>query len=117
MIHDLMAPDAVGYLEGELEIAGPQEFLEFQAGFLAIIPDLHIDIVDSVSSTTDTCIHWKARGHHTGAGMGLAPTGQLVEFRGVSWLTVQNGKVVSGRDFWNKDGLMQKLATPGPAAT
>jgi len=118
MAHKLMAPDAIGYLEGDQKIVGPGSFLEFQGQFLATIPDIHIEVIDSIADEDAVCVQWQARGTHTGAGMGFAPSGQSVSFRGVTWFKVKDGQVTAGRDFWNMNGLMQTLAAPTiPPAT
>ncbi|MEO5916346.1 MAG: ester cyclase [Luteolibacter sp.] len=109
-LHELMAPDAVGYLEGGQEIVGPDAFAAFQSAFLEAIPDIHIEVVDSLADEDDVCVHWTAKGTHTGPGLGMAATGQEVSFRGVTWLHTKNGQVVGGRDFWNQDGLMRTLS-------
>lgn len=107
-----MAPDAIGYLEGGQQIVGPDPFLEFQSQFLAIMPDLQLEVLDSIADDDAVCVQWKAKGTHTGAGMGFAPSGQSVSFHGVTWFKVKDGQVVEGRDFWNLSGLMQTLAAP-----
>lgn len=110
-LHELMAPDAIGYLEGGQEIVGPDAFLAFQSAFLQAIPDIQIEVVNSLADEDDVCIHWTAKGTHTGPGLGMPPTGQEVSFRGVTWLQTKNGQVVGGRDFWNMEKLMRTLSS------
>lgn len=112
LIHELMAPNAIGYLEGDQQIVGPGPFLEFQSHFLATMPDLHIEVLDSIADDDAVCVQWQAKGTHTGEGMGLVPSGNPVSFRGVTWFKVKDGQVTAGRDFWNMSGLMQTLAAP-----
>ncbi|GAA5121102.1 ester cyclase [Luteolibacter yonseiensis] len=114
LARELMAPDAVGHLEGGQEIVGPEAFLGFQASFLEAVPDLRIGIVALVADEANVCTHWTAQGTHSGPGMGMIPSGMRVFFRGVTWLEVAEGRITSGRDFWNKEGLMQTMAG-GPA--
>lgn len=114
MIPELMAPDGIGYTEGDQKITGIGAFLEYRNQFLTAMPDLDIEIVDSLADDHAVCVHWHATGTHTGAGLGLDPTGQLVSFRGVTWFKVKDGKLTEGRDFWNMDGLMNTLAAGPP---
>lgn len=107
---ELMTEDATGYLEGGQTITGPAAFLEFQNQFLSAVPDLKIDVVESVSDDSNVCVHWVASGNHTGDGMGFVPSGQPISFRGVTWFKVRDGKAVEGRDFWNINALMAILA-------
>ncbi|MES2921648.1 MAG: ester cyclase [Verrucomicrobiota bacterium] len=107
--HVLMAADAIGHLECGQDIVGPDAFLEFQATFLAAIPDIRIEVVDSLADDNDVCVHWTASGTHAGPGLGLVPSGSKVSFRGVTWFHTRDGQIVDGRDFWNMDGLMQTM--------
>lgn len=115
MARELMAADAIGHLENGQDIVGPEAFLEFQATFLAAIPDMLIEVVDSLADENDVCVHWTATGTHTGSGLGLVSSGAKVSFRGVTWFHTRNGQIVDGRDFWNMDGLMQKLRAASPS--
>ncbi|MES2438886.1 MAG: ester cyclase [Verrucomicrobiota bacterium] len=117
LAYELMAPDAIGHLEGGQEIVGPEGFIAFQTTFLQAIPDIHIDVVAMLADEDDVCIHWTAKGTHTGPGFGLVPAGETVSFRGVTWLHTENGQIIGGRDFWNMDGLMQTMAAASAAAT
>lgn len=115
MAHQLMAENAIGYLEGGRQIVGPGSFLEFQRQFLDTIPDLQLEVLDSVSDENAVCVQWQAKGTHTGAGMGFPPSGRQVSFNGVTWFKVKDGQVAEGRDFWNMNGLMQTLSEPTQA--
>jgi hypothetical protein len=33
-----------------------------------------------------------------------------VNFQGVTWLRVKDGRLTEGWDFWNRDGLIQTLS-------
>jgi steroid delta-isomerase-like uncharacterized protein len=109
--HVLMAADAIGHLEGGLDIVGPDAFLAFQATFLAAIPDIRIEVVDSLADQDDVCVHWTATGTHSGPGLGLVPSGTRVSFRGMTWFRTRHGQIVDGWDFWNMEGVMQTMRT------
>lgn len=116
--HDLMTPDCRAILEGNQEIVGPDDFLKFQRTLLTTVPDLHINVIDTVGDAEDVCVHWKATGTHSGNGMGLAPTGTSLDFHGVTWFKLVDGKVVGGRDFWNLNALLEILSgRPATVAT
>lgn len=111
-VHRLMAPDAIGYLEGGERLVGPAPFIEFQKQFLTTVPDLKLEVLDSIADENSVCVQWQAKGTHTGPGMGVEPSGQPVSFRGVTWFKVKDGQVTAGHDFWNLGGFMQMLANP-----
>jgi steroid delta-isomerase-like uncharacterized protein len=115
-IHELIAPDGVCYTDAG-ELRGPEEFrTRNHVPLLAALPDLRIDVEDTVAEGDQVVIRWFARGSHTGHGLGLAPTGQTVAFRGMTWVRIRDGRMVEGWDCWNFGGLMQTLRGPaGPA--
>ncbi|MEO7099570.1 MAG: ester cyclase [Luteolibacter sp.] len=115
LARELMAADAIGYLEGGLEVVGPEAFLAFQTSFLDAMPDIQINIEATLADDHDVCVQWSARASHSGPGLGLAPSGTQVDFRGVTWFQIADGKIVGGRDFWNKEALMQTLVAASNA--
>jgi steroid delta-isomerase-like uncharacterized protein len=114
---ELMAPDALGYLEGGGIITGPDEFLKFQQSYLESVPDMMIEIMEIMADEENVCVQWRAGGTHSGRGLGFEPTGRKVSFRGITWFHIQKGKIVEGRDFWNMGGLMQLMSGTPPPAT
>jgi predicted ester cyclase len=53
--------------------------------------------------------HWTATGTHSGELMGVPATGRPIDFRGVSVVRIEDGKIV---DIWGASdwlGLMQQL--------
>lgn len=111
-----MAADAIGDLENGTVVVGPEPFLEFQASFLQAMPDLHITIIGILSDEREVCVQWSAKGTHTGVGLGIAPSGAEMNFRGVTWFNIAGGKIVGGRDFWNQEGLMKSMVAATQAA-
>lgn len=101
-IRGLLSPDAKGHLEGGQEIVGPDEFIAFQRELLAAMPDMNLEILQTLSDDKNVCVHWKVSGKHTGRGFGLEPTGKDLPFSGMSWFRVEGGRIVEGWDCWNQ---------------
>lgn len=110
LLKELMAPGAVGHLEGGRKSIGPEGFAEFQAEFVAAVPDIKLEVVNCLADGDDACVHWRATGIHNGDGMGMVPSQESLDFQGVTWLRVQNGQIVEGWDFWNFDSLLKKMS-------
>lgn len=110
LMRDLMAPDAVGHLEGGVDVIGPEGFESFMQDFLSAVPDLKLEVKNLLSDADDVCVHWRATGRHTGTGLGLLPSDAAVNFQGVTWLRVKDGRLTEGWDFWNRDGLIRTLS-------
>jgi steroid delta-isomerase-like uncharacterized protein len=113
-IDELLSPEAVGHAEGMPDICGPREFREFRSGLLNAFPDLRLDVQDTLCAGDNVVLRWRVRGHHRGAGLGLAASGRSVDFWGMTWLRFSNGRIVEGWDAWNQGGLMQRLAEQSP---
>lgn len=107
-VDELMAPDAVGHMEGG-DVAGPNGFREVRAVFLAALPDMHITVEDVIAEGSQAVVRWRVRGTHAGELLGIAPTHAQVDFRGMSWITVRDGKLHEGWDAWNLGGLLESL--------
>ncbi len=109
LLRELMAPDATGIFEGGSIMTGPEDFIGFQRNFLEAVPDLKVELVKLLADGDDVCVHWRYSGLHCGGGLGCPPSGKNIEFQGVTWLTVRNGQIVAGQDFWNLGELMKTV--------
>ena len=110
LMRELMTEDAVGHLEGGEDVVGPAGFEAFMQEFLRAVPDLKLTMINCLSDGDDVCVHWRANGNHTGAGLGFSPSDAQVDFQGVTWLRVKDGQLVEGWDFWNRDALFQTMS-------
>lgn len=109
-IRALMTSSSRGHLESGMEIHGPDAFVEFYEAFLAALPDLKVDILKTLAEGEHVCIHWKMKGTHTGSAFGIEPSGRAIEFSGISWMHVVEGRIREGWDCWNQEGLFSILA-------
>ena len=100
LIAELMAPDAIGHLEGPVpKIIGPGQFSEFQNRMLSGLPDVKVTILNSLGNETDACVLWQAQA-----------LGGTVVFRGSTWFRVINGKITEGWDCWDHGALSTTLS-------
>jgi predicted ester cyclase len=65
---------------------------------LAAFPDLHITVELIASAGDLVTVVWRFRGTHTGYGMGLPPTGTIVEMRGITIWRISGGRI---REEWS----------------
>jgi steroid delta-isomerase-like uncharacterized protein len=113
-VDELLAPEIEGFLEGQ-EIHSPQGFQDFRRQLLAAFPDLSVEVEDVVEQGHKVAIRWRCQATHTGGGLGVPATLKQVSFRGISWVEIQNGRIVRGWDSWNLGALLQSLGA-APAA-
>jgi steroid delta-isomerase-like uncharacterized protein len=110
-VDELLAPNIEGFLEGQ-DINGPMGFQDFRRRLLDAFPDLAVEVEDMVEQGNRVAIRWRCRATHTGHGLGFPATLKKVTFRGMSWVEIQNRKIVRGWDSWNQGALLQSLFPP-----
>ena len=106
-IDELFAPGGIGHTESGDQ--GPDEFKQARVGLLDALPDIQIEVEDTIAEGSNVVVRWRARGTHKGAGLGIPATNRLVDFRGMTWLHFQNGIIVEGWDSWNLGKLLESL--------
>jgi predicted ester cyclase len=97
--------------------AGTHEFIRV---LLAAFPDLRTDIEDLIASGDKTVARVKATGTHTGAFMGVPPTGPRVDVPLIDIMRFDGaGRVCERRGVADMPSLMQRLGVvpAGPPAS
>jgi steroid delta-isomerase-like uncharacterized protein len=107
-IYDLMAPDAVGHLEGE-DIVGPDPFVKHFSDLMKSFPDLRLNVEEVVVQGEAAAVRWSIGATHRGSGLGLEPTGRTISIRGMTLMHVHDGKIVEAWDSWDRTGLLHAL--------
>ena len=108
VVDELMHVDAVGHMEGG-DVHGPAGFKAARAAFLEALPDLEITVEGCVEEGDQVVLRWRVNGTHRGSGLGIPPSGQRVEARGMSWFVLRDGRMAEGWDSWDQTGLIQRL--------
>lgn len=109
-VYEMMAPDAVGHVEGG-EITGPGEFVNlFYRPLLAAFPDLRVTLDAVVASESNAAVRWTFEGTHRGEFLGIAGTARKVKVRGMSWIRIEDGKLMEGWDSWNMSAMTPALS-------
>jgi steroid delta-isomerase-like uncharacterized protein len=87
---------------------GSHERTRVLASYIRAFPDLRFTGETLVDGERVALI-WTMRGAHHGRLMNIPPTGRTVEIRGVSVLTIENGKITRGLTIWDTAGLLRAL--------
>ena len=94
------------------------------AMWVAGCPDLRVSIHHLFAEGDLVAMRWQADGTHTGALLGLPPSGKHFHFAGMSIFRVADGKVAEQWEAWDKLDLLQQLqlqgasgVVPAPEAT
>ena len=105
-IDELFAADGVAHgLEGTAggELRGPADFKVFHQRFRDSFPDFEVVVEDTVSEGDRVAARCTVRGRHQGDALGIAATGQQVEFGGICIVRVSQGQIVEA---WNNFDFM-----------
>ena len=91
--------------------AAKQEAAGFRRGF----PDVVSTIEDLMAEGDKVVARWRSRATHQGDYMGIAPTGNEVEFTGISFYRIEEGKIAQSWNIEDRLGLMRQIgAFPEP---
>ena len=100
-IDEMFASDGIAHgLTDEQgnELVGPEGYKPFFQNFRSAFPDINITVADTVCEGDKIAARCIVTGRHQGHGLGLAPTGNPVEFTGMTFVRVSEGKIVEA---WN----------------
>jgi steroid delta-isomerase-like uncharacterized protein len=84
---------------------GHDEMRPLFESLFAAMPDMDMRIEEVTSDERRSVIQWRSRGTHTGAFMGIEPTGRTLEMRGVDVMEVEDGLIVKNTVYY--DGAAQ----------
>src|SRR5215210_2388324 len=101
-----------GYLDATAELFAPdrgedakQEAANVRRGF----PDLESTIEDLIAERDKVVVYWRAQATHQGEYMGIPPTGNRVNFRGVSIYRIEGGLIAESWGVSEDLGLMRQI--------
>ena len=100
---DLNAAEEL-FAAGEAE-AAKQGAANFRRGF----PDVISTIEDLIAEGDKVVARWRSRATHQGDYMGIAPTGNEVEFTGISFYRIEEGKIAQSWNIEDQLGLMRQI--------
>ena len=107
-IDALMAPNCIVHGLGE-EMRGPQGFKPFHSAYRNAFPDVRIDVEHMVAEGDVVAARWSGSGTHRGNGLGLPATGRQARLSGMTFVRIQNGKLVEGWNVFDRLGMLQQL--------
>jgi predicted ester cyclase len=100
-VAELFAPDRVEDAK--------REAANVRRGF----PDLESTIEDLIAERDKVVAHWRAQATHRGEYMGIPPTGNRVNFTGISIYRMEGGKIAESWGVSDLLGMMQQLGAVG----
>lgn len=111
-IDDLCAEDVIGHgltdPEGN-EVRSIEGFKAFYRTFISAFPDIQIEVLEAISDGETTVSRCHVRAHHTGEGFLLEPTGAPVDFTGICWVKLRDGKIAESWNSFDFLTLVQQI--------
>jgi steroid delta-isomerase-like uncharacterized protein len=92
------------FASGQVE-AAKQEAADFRRGF----PDVISTVEDLIAEGDKVVARWRSRATHQGDYMGIPPTGKEVEFTGISFYRIEEGKIAESWTVKDQFGLMRQI--------
>lgn len=77
--------------------------------YLQAFPDIHFTTEDVLVAGDSVSFVWKAEGTHRGILMNIPATSKKIAVRGVSILTICEGKIKRGLYIWDVAGMLREL--------
>jgi predicted ester cyclase len=97
---------------GPLDGAGWEMFISILVGGF---PDMHLAVEDVIADGDRVAVRWTFHGTHTGAFLGIEPTGRRVTMSAIEINRVEDGKIAEHWVQLDQLGILQQLgALPGP---
>jgi len=115
-IGEMLPADALIH-DGDADTRGPDGFYVFFDRMSAAFSDVHVTIEDNIAEADRFCVRWLFTAKHTGAGLGIEPTGKSVRVTGITIMRVANGKLVDGWQNWDMLGLLGQIQGTGHTST
>ena len=116
-IDALCAKDVIGYGQAEhgADIHGAEQFKQLWRGFRSAFSEIYVEIQDTIEQGDRVVARWTMTMKHSGAFMGIAPTGKVVSVNGTSIQRLAGGQIIAGWDNWDQLGLLVQLGAVPPA--
>jgi steroid delta-isomerase-like uncharacterized protein len=107
-IAEMLAPDAVMH-EADIDAVGPEGFYPFFDRINATLSEMHVTVQQTIAEGDQVCVRWLCTAKHTGAGLGIPPTGKTIRVTGITIFRVAGGKNVEAWQNWDMLGLMEQI--------
>lgn len=90
-------------------LKGAAAVQSYYADFLRAFPDSRIRAEEVVREGNRYVVAWQAEGTHLAKLMNIPPSGKYVRIRGISILTVKDGKFIRSDTIWDMAALLRTI--------
>ena len=91
-------------------VCGIEAYKNLHRAFVSAYPNIKITVEDTISEGDKIAARCRVSATHAGEGLGVAPTDQPVEFTGMTFVKLKDGKIVEA---WNEFDFMKMYSQIG----
>ena len=114
-IAEMLTPTCVIH-DGETDSIGPDGFHLFFDRMNGSFSDIQVTVNDTIEEGDIACIRWTCTAKHTGADLGIPPTGKPVRMTGITILRASSGRIDEAWQNWDMLGMLEQVQAPGKKA-
>lgn len=93
---------------------GPENYRRQVERFWTGLPDLCLDVEDTISEGDKLVVSWTISGTHRGEFLGVPPTNRKVTFSGMTISQIRDGKIIESTVIWDGLGLLDQFGVELP---
>ena len=108
-LEEVIASDVISHPARPGQVPGLEGVKQLFSSLYVAFPDFHIDVEDMIAEGDRVVARVKGSGTHQGEFMGIAPTGNRVEFSAIDIARIAEGKIVEHWSNSDQLGLIQQL--------
>ena len=108
-LEEVIASDVTSHPARPGQAPGLEGVKQLFSSLHAAFPDFHIDVEDMIAEGDRVVARVKGIGTHQGEFMGIAPTGNRVEFSAIDIARIVEGKIVEHWSNSDQLGMMRQL--------
>lgn len=112
----LWEPGSIDRLVGLADLRAPDEISSWFGDLFAAIPDLELEVLETVVEGPRAAVRWRIRGTFDGTARfaGLEPNGSQVDMEGFDLLTVADEKITGNQAYLNGAEMARQLGALPP---
>jgi len=108
-LHEVFHENVVDHDPAPGQAPGVDGIKQFWSDFLAAVPDLELGVETLVADEDNVVVVLTITGTHTGALMGIEPTGKSISVRGIQAGRFEDGMLVERWGSTDQLGLLQQI--------
>ncbi len=93
----------------ETRVQGPAGVRARMERIYRALPDVQFCAYETILENSQLALHWSISGTQRGVLLNIPPTGQSIQINGVSFLTLQDGKIKRAVHLWDMAAVLRTL--------